>query len=224
MTTTQTCRRTQRANRASTPRQSAPLAVLAALGALDVLDTAQVHAAASCTIAVGSCPEIDLRALSWHDAALARTVADYWSATRALFAGNGRSSWVGLRRIVHVAAQSDNGAGRKDLHGELAALEQLPGLGPVLELALAAECDVDALTAETSRIRGDVTVSDDGSVTVTVPVDGVRYWDTSLGGPGMPTEVRRTVTFTARHARWRDRRVRRLTRVVVHADEIWPAA
>jgi hypothetical protein len=47
-------------------------------------------------------------------------------------------------------------------------------------------------------------------------------WPTALGGPAAPNELHRHVKIVANHAKWRDRKVRRLVRVEVSCDEVWP--
>lgn len=108
-------------------------------------------------------------------------------------------------------------AGSKlDLPDELAALGLMPGVRDVVDIMTSPTVDVDALEDLAAAFDGHVRT--DGSLTeVVLRVTSAQPWPDALAGPADSSERGRILTLTARHAGWRDRRVRRLTGVRVQA-------
>ena len=137
----------------------------------------------------------------------------YWERSKALWA-QGRGPAVLVRRSLVTARQIDRKDGRVDLHDELAALEVLPGADSVIETLLGQDPDLALLQDAHADRTGNET-------TVTLTHRSLE-WPTALGGPAGPGELHRVIVVTANHAKWRDRKVRRLARVDVSVDEVWP--
>jgi len=53
-----------------------------------------------------------------------------------------------------------------------------------------------------------------------VRVEGWREWPEALGGAASANEIERVFVLSANHAGWRDRMVRRLTRLDVYGVEL----
>jgi hypothetical protein len=153
------------------------------------------------------------RLAEWHNACtkLARDVA----------AGTAAGEYAVTVRSLVAARQTDGKQGRSDLGDELDALDSIAGIGPLVADALSADPDWEAVVAQGAPY--EVSVERDGNdTTVRFVVDADIVWPDALGGIGAPNELARHVTVRLNHARWRDRRVRRLVAVDVTAEELWP--
>jgi hypothetical protein len=144
-------------------------------------------------------------------AEFAELMQDYWARTQALWreaSGEG----VIVRRPVLRARQTDGKEGRLDLAVELDALALIP-LGEAMCGAL--------LDAETHLEGLDTTQQ--GAVTTLRFSVRSHEWPDALGGPPSPGEITRHIELSANHAKWRDRRLRRLCAVAVDVEELWAA-
>lgn len=180
-----------------------------------------------CAVMVGRRPELNLdkvrdRLGERHAAALEA----YWGECRRFWArmrsGTAAGPFVATRRVL-VDATQDTGRSKRDLGNELNALLACPAAAPVAELLLDATLAVPALERAVATNGGvlDVPAAPGDPASATLLVSGVGC-PPELGGFPSIGEVRRFVTISARHASWRDNRRRRLARVTVRVDEVWP--
>lgn len=172
----------------------------------------------SVLVRVGERSEVDLAAVAArHGTGAAGRLARFWAETRR---GAVRGDLPVTARRVLLDDRQDTGRAKRDLDEALDALDGHRYLGPVADVLLAPE-------APTRKALGSVVGSEakvsrsDGALVVTVAATSPG-WPAALGGAPMPNEVRRWFRLEARHAAWRDRRVRRLARIVVWAEERWP--
>jgi hypothetical protein len=151
---------------------------------------------------------------------------DLYSGYRSCAAFNGRCVPEGLetvrmQRVLTVANQRTSKQNRADLEDELEALERIGGVGVVVDELLGAEPDWEALAVSGSPFY--LRVRHDGDfVVTTLAIDAAIDWVPVLGGPASTGEVRRWLEISSNYAAWRDRRVRRLVRLCVTAEERWP--
>lgn len=127
-------------------------------------------------------------------------------------------------RTLVDAAQADSVAmGRVDLNAAFQALCELPGgAGGFFRELLSSEPDVRVLKQLSAAFNGSFSFEADGrQSTATLHFQGDEDWPEALGGT-WTSERMRSITVNCRYAKWRDRRVRRLTRVVVDAVDIIP--
>lgn len=127
-------------------------------------------------------------------------------------------------RTLVDAAQADSvAAGRVDLNTAFHALSSLPGgAGDFFHELLSADPDPKVLKRLSAAFNGSFTFEPDGrQSTATLHFRGGEDWPEPLGGT-WTSERMRTITVNCRYAKWRDRRTRRLTRVVVDAIDIIP--
>jgi hypothetical protein len=177
------------------------------------------HAAAlaPCGRRLGARVELDLASAREvvGDETVGRLEA-YWDAAREYWAGGAHGGVVVRRRIVS-ARQRDGRDGKVDLARELDALDEI-GLDAACDALLGTAPDVDALAG----IGGIAVVEQGESRTVVTATLSSPVWPDALGGVPGVGEVAREVTLVAAHAKWRDRRVRRLVAVEVVSVELWP--
>lgn len=135
-------------------------------------------------------------------------------------AGKEVGPYMATRRILAADRQRDN-ADLSEVYEE--ALE-LPVVGRGLDTALESEPELRAVDAIAAACGGEAVESQPGEMELSFYVDTAEQWvwGASLGGRPGPGEAVREVRFWVRHAKWRDRKVRRLTRVEVAAHELWP--
>lgn len=113
--------------------------------------------------------------------------------------------------LLREATQSVSGSHKHDLSDEFSDLSSHPLTSAVTAALLAKDPPMDAIAQLTSALDGSMDVNgDEVRVTVTLPLG--TYPET-LGGAPWPGETARVITLTARHAKWRDRQVRRLAHV-----------
>lgn len=145
---------------------------------------------------------------------IARSAEQYWKRTTELWESLTGEAVV-LQRTLLVARQTDGKEGRTDLAGELEAMMAVPALAAVCDAMLEQEVVESGLTG--------CEVERDGNTTVVRVYVSSLEWPDELGGPPCPGETRRLFELTANHAKWRDRRVRRLQALRVEAEELWAA-
>lgn len=139
---------------------------------------------------------------------------------RDWLSGVGGRPYALVSREVAFARESDGAEGRTDLGSQISSGEDIPGLREVLRELLEREVNITKLDNMVLSMGGGV--KREGNETeVTVFFERAVGWPEDWGGEWNPAEVRRCVTLTANHARWRDRRNRRLVALSVRADEIW---
>lgn len=176
--------------------------------ALVALPAPTARRLAPALVRLGSRVEVDLERL---DGDLRDAVASYLRVLRAARPGGPQ---VSLDVTLVDVRQSTSKEAPRDLSGELEALSAVQALRPLLLLLDASPPDavpgvrVDRTPA--GLLRGSVRASS-------------ALWPAELGGPPSPREVSRLVRVTASHARWRDRRLRRLVRVEAVSRQAWPS-
>lgn len=181
-------------------------------------DPARRAAAGSAFRQMGATLEADVSALNKVVPGLGERCSMYMFAARNLWElyelGDTPKDAVLVRMPVLDRRQVDSKTARTDLGPLYDAMEHIPALRDALGLLDSAP-EWDALAAMGLLERdGDRSV-----LTLELPT---RQWPLELGGPPAPGEVSRTLRLETSHATWRDRRVRRLVRVVVYAIEVWP--
>lgn len=189
------------------------------------LAAAELTALSDCGRMVGNRVEVDLdlvAALIGPD--IAEAFYRHYLACRD-FDGRARSgvaATVYLQRTLLDAAQCTSKPNRSDLVAQVEALEVVPGVGDVISELTGANPDLDLL-----RVLGDPfhirIFKKDEQLRTTFVVDSCLDWLPELGGPASSGEVRRGFDAVTNYAAWRDRRVRRLTRLTVVCEERWPA-
>lgn len=186
-------------------------AAAAQLAAPDVVEPAAL-------VRVGDRVEVDLATVAaTHGGGVASRLARFWADTRR---GAVRGDLPTVTRRVLVDDRQDTGRAKRDLDEALDELDAHPFLGALTSVLLTPKApERKALTAVAGP--GSTVRRVGGAVAVTVPAVAPG-WPVVLGGAPMPNEVRRWFRLEARHATWRDRRVRRLARLVVCAEERWP--
>lgn len=150
-------------------------------------------------------------------AELASLLDDFVDETRQVASdaenGIGGREYVLARRRLGAWQQTDKGT-KEVLDEHLACVPSQ--LASLLKEACGSQPDWDEVSGQV------VAFEHDGSDTWLVAYfeadgDTAQVW----GGPVGELEVRRVATIRVNHARWRDRRSRRLVRVIVEADERW---
>jgi hypothetical protein len=187
---------------------------------VELLETnpARRAAAGSAFVQVGATLEADVDALDRVVPGLGSRCVDYVLAARDVWASRETGESLAGAVLVRVPLldrrQIDSKAARVDLSTEFAAMEHIAALSPALRLL-----DTDPDWVSLAQV-GQLDRHDDRCA-LTVEVSATQ-WPLELGGPVSPGELARVLRLEASHAAWRDRRVRRLVRVVVHALEVWP--
>lgn len=132
---------------------------------------------------------------------------------------------IAVARTIVDDAQADSVAkGRVDLPDALVALTGLPGgAGDFFHELLAPTPDRETLRRLSAPFHGSFRFEEDGKQsTATLHFEGGDSWPAALGGE-WTSERMRSITVSCRYAKWRDRRVRRLSRVQVVARDAAPA-
>lgn len=175
-------------------------------------------------VRVGARVEVDIDAVAITAPEVAEALWAYHlrcaGLWRALRNGRPGGAFVAIRRPLADYVQRNTKTVKTDLVDQLGALGELEGFQQIADALTDPVPDVARLEAMVGAWGGSV-VQEPGTVTVTVPVEGSYAFTDALGGLAGFGEVRRVLTLTARQAAWRDRRVRRLSRVLVEAEEIW---
>lgn len=178
----------------------------------------------ACGVRVGAAVEVDLDRLRAADAALADRLADYWNRCNELWdrfaEGEVGLDAIDVRRLLRSAAQTDSRAGRLDLNAEMKALIGLAVVGPLVKELLGANPDFQSITKRGESVGLTVEVQGDMRV-VRFALPARRPWPAELGGVASRGEWERGFTMRVSHAPWRDRRVRRLVSLQIHATETW---
>lgn len=176
-------------------------------------------------VVVGTTVEADVEALELVQPGLGARAARYWQRCRefwdAYAAGATAGPAVVIERRLVTARQSDTRQGRVDLVAPLAALEAAPAIGALVTELTGAAPDLTGLDQRYAPlVVSHIATGDETVVTVEFPAR--QDFDPVLGGPHARGELRRRFRLTVNHAKWRDRRVRRLVAVDIDAVELWP--
>lgn len=164
--------------------------------------------------------EVDLQLLAADEPGLARHIERYLAQVEA-FRRRPSGDYLALQVPLTSARQQDGRDGKVDLTGELEALEGSV-IAPVAETLLAGELDLHLLRTLGACHRIEVETPGPARTACHLTVSGTRAWDRLLGGAAGPDEVARLITIEANHARWRDRKVRRLVAVHTSAAVVIP--
>jgi hypothetical protein len=179
-----------------------------------------------CGRQVGDRVEVDLDLLA--DAGrpdLAALLRGYWESCREFWAvwerGESPGEYIALRREVTRDTQRNTKTVKRDLAGHLDALEALPTIGVLVSAMTDSAPEWDAIVAAGQPFQ--LSVERDGDRTwASFWVENAGVWARELGGKRSLGEVRRCLKLRIEHAKWRDRRVRRLAEVIVEVEEVWP--
>lgn len=192
-----------------------------------VLDAAEHERTRSCGVRVGRRVEVDVCAVENVDRELAARLRGYWAACTQFWTRDGNVEQTGgavlTRRVLTAAVQSDAPGGRRELDDEVRELTALPGVGELIDEILGAEPDVESVSRRGFRLG--LTLKKDSKknmLRVAVRLPGRAVWSETLGGAHSPGEFHRVLELRVSHAKWRDRRSRRLVALTVWAEEIWP--
>jgi len=168
---------------------------------------------------------VDLDSLERLQPELGLRAARYWQRCREFWDTYADGATAGpavlVERRIVAARQSDTRQGRVDLTTHLAALEATPVIGALVSELTGARPDFEDLASRSAPLT--VTHCSSGDETVVIAEFPARHdFDTALGGAHSRGELRRKFRLTVNHAKWRDRRVRRLVAVEIDAVELWP--
>ena len=134
--------------------------------------------------------------------------------------GVGGRSFVLVRRTVTEHTQRDDANGRSDLSYVIEAAQGVSLLGWITDSLCGANPDYVEILRKASV--WDAHLEQDGVRSVlTLDIPSTKGWPDALGGSQGLRELKRRITIETNHAKWRDRRVRRLVRVLVESDELW---
>ena len=149
-------------------------------------------------------------------------VESYWEQCLRFWAqlarGEDPGAWIATERRLVEAQQTS----KTDLVGEYEALIELGVWGSLIEELCGSEPEFDELVRRAAAANGRLSPGAEGEWVLEFATTDMAGWPDALGGGRSPGEMRRKVTVTVRHAKWRDRRTRRLTSGRVGAEELWP--
>lgn len=168
-------------------------------------------------IMLGTVEEVDLTVLRTTDPNLAEELEQYYLSALDLWSG--RTQGIDTIKVRYSLAQSqqkDTKEGKTLLRQELVDLIAYP---------LTKEIG-DLLLNEPKNLRTTVnsryTLAKEGDVYTAVFVGDRQIWPKTLGGPKRPGEVARYVSVTFSYAKWRDSKLKKLTKVGADIVEVWP--
>lgn len=144
--------------------------------------------------------------------------ARWWDACRQMWAALPEGRPVGPYMQIRRPLLRRTVGSARDMRADLAALRQVPEVGPAVQAATAADPDWRWLAGYADVADGG---ADPSGGRVWLAVAGAQRWPAPLDASS-PALVGRFVTFEVAHAGWRDRRSRRLVAVAVDAIEWWP--
>lgn len=178
----------------------------------------------ACGREVGLRTEVDLDQVastvgSHVAAALEKLYCDTLDLWADLVTGARGRAYIVTRSTIAEHTQVTSKVGRSDLGAVFDELADVNELRDVLLELTAPNVDEVALAGAVHLAGGSTWSAEDGAVTARVPLGSVV--SEALGGVRRTCQVSRFVEVTARHAAWRDRRVRRLAKVVVVNEEMW---
>lgn len=175
----------------------------------------------SCGRQVGGRVELDLNAVAQISPDLVGPLREFSAKTHEALADGEATNGVRTQRWVRDAKQISTRDKKTDLTRELAALQMVPATAELITYLTGPDPDEEEVVELARMVGARVERDEKGVWQVDVPLVGDITWPSELGGVKYSTEVGRFVSFTVRQAAWRDRRVRRLTRVRVAIEEMW---
>lgn len=122
------------------------------------------------------------------------------------------------RTITHSKQKAGSRGGRKDLKEEYEALKELNPTEPLIQTLLSPNPDAEQIK-KTLGVIGGTLEHDGNTTTMTINLDPGYNWHTTLGGQPTKHEIKRTLIIVANHAKWRDRKLRRLSELTVQVLE-----
>jgi hypothetical protein len=167
---------------------------------------------------------LDSDALGEASPELLLRLQHFWQESQAVLrdhlGGVGGRPFAVVRRVLVEHVQKDDTSGRSDLAHVLEAADTVS----LLDWVLDGMCSTNPAYPDILR-RASVwsaQLEQDGVRSVlTLEIPSTKGWPAVLGGSQGTRELKRRITIETNHAKWRDRRVRRLMRVLVEADELW---
>lgn len=169
---------------------------------------------------VGDRVEVDIERLEEAEARLAEQIDRYLARLRQ-FRKRPAGEYIAAEVEIVDAIQKGTREGKVDLRAQLAALERTAA-GALVAEALSAEPDMDAVGRLGERYQVSWQDEGDSRATCSFTLFGKHEYPRELGGASGTDEVARKFTLHISYAAWRDRRVRRLTRLTIHAVHVLP--
>lgn len=170
--------------------------------------------------------EVDMKALALLDLQLAQKAQSYWDSARSFYDALGAEApnlrAIETEREILNVKQLDTVGARVDLKAEFTELIALPFYGDLVKSALKKEVDWTFLSGEIKALGGTIDQFETTTI-ITFTLPGRTNWSATLGGEYSRGEIKREFKVTINHAKWRDRKIRRLQALVINAIEIWPA-
>lgn len=169
--------------------------------------------------------EIDMDQLARIDSALAESALSYYNSTLNFFeklaSGKPDEDALEIQRVIVDVKQLDTNKERSDLRSEFNSLIKLPIYGDLIKSALKKDVNWHLLSKDIEALGGSI--AQDGLTTIIkFSIPSRVVWDKSLGGEFSRGEISRDFELTINHAKWRDRKIRRLQALKISATEIWP--
>lgn len=133
---------------------------------------------------------------------------------------NGSANLKSYYQVLLEKKQKDTCKdGKVDCGEELLGLETLGFLDELLETMLGSvHLDDDTYKLNTEDFEAHVKILSGVESQWTIRIKNCVLIPQSLGGPRYPYEETRVVKISTNHAKWRDRKVRRITSVQVYAE------
>lgn len=126
--------------------------------------------------------------------------------------------WVVVEADIQEDTQIPSGNDRCDLSDVYEAMEEIAEMQAVVNHGLGSTSE----DAELSKHGIHVEHTGEGETTLTVTVEGQRNWPEALGGRALDGEIERRFTIVVRRAAWRDRKIRRLAKIVTTSVLLHP--
>jgi hypothetical protein len=169
----------------------------------------------------GYAKEIDLEKLGITQPVLTSRLKNYWLKTRSFFddlaSGLPLADYSLFHRLISSELQDTRKGSKIDLINSLKEIDSDPVLKEVISPLLDPE-----LYQEFAHPYLISKYIDGLNINVTIEIPGKKDYNYHLGGLSSRAEIGRVFQITISHAKWRDRRVRKLVSVDVYAKELWP--
>lgn len=168
-------------------------------------------------ITLGKAGEVDLTSLRTTDPSLAAELEQYYLSALDLWSGGTQGmDTIKVKYSLAQAKQKDTKEGKTLLRQELVDLVAYPMTKAIADLLL--DEPKNLRTTEHSQY----TLIKEGDMYTAVFVGNHQTWPKTLGGPKHPGEEKRYVSVSFSYAKWRDSKIKKLTKVVVDIVEVWP--
>jgi len=175
----------------------------------------------SCLHSTGESYEISLKILRSFDPSYTLKLEKYWELCRKSFTDRqSKMPTVTVSRFLREDRQTDTAGKRYDLVEQYKFLANAPFSKDLVEILLSANPELSQISNHSSC---ESVITERSGYVVSLTGRGQQVWPTSLGGLPSPREVARSFKLTTNYAAWRDRKVRRLTKVESRAIEVWPS-